>query len=371
MKARVLILAIVSILIFVTTTVPAEATKPLVQMAILLDTSGSMEGLIDQAKAQLWKIVNELALSNRDGKDIELQVALYEYGKSSIPAKEGHLRMIAPLTTDLDLISEELFKLKTNGGDEYCGTVILSATNGLKWVESNDELKLVFIAGNEPFTQGKVDYLKACKAAITKGIVVNTIFCGEHNEGIQTDWKKGADLADGKYMSINHNHQVVEIEAPQDEELAKLGRYLNDTYLAYGRKGNVYRERQLAQDSNATKVGKAAMAQRAMAKASTQYTNAVWDIVDAEEAGQIKLDELKEEELPEELKKLTKEEREAYVEKMRKDRKELQAKINKLNEERRKFIAEKAKEAPESTLDAAMIQAIREQAQKKNYQFAK
>ena len=152
--------------------------KPLIQMAILLDTSGSMSGLIEQAKTQLWSIVNEFAMAKRDGKVPVVQVALYEYGKSSLPAKENYLRMILPLTTDLDKVSAELFVLRTNGGDEYCGTVIKAATEGLKWSESNKDLKVIFIAGNEPFTQGKVDYRKSCKAAISKGIIVNTIHCG-------------------------------------------------------------------------------------------------------------------------------------------------------------------------------------------------
>ena len=95
-----------------------------IQLALLLDTSGSMDGLIDQAKSQLWKIVNELATSKKDGQQIDLNVALYEYGKQSIPADEGYLRNIVPFTQDLDKISDELFKLKTNGGDEYCGKVI-------------------------------------------------------------------------------------------------------------------------------------------------------------------------------------------------------------------------------------------------------
>src|SRR3989304_8235899 len=93
-----------------------------VQLAILLDTSNSMDGLIEQAKTQLWKIVNEMARSKRDGENINLYVALYEYGNDGLSAEEGHVRLISPLTNDLDKISEELFKLRTNGGSEYCGT---------------------------------------------------------------------------------------------------------------------------------------------------------------------------------------------------------------------------------------------------------
>lgn len=68
--------------------------------------------LIDQAKSQLWKIVNELAVSKKNGKSIELFVALYEYGNDGLSPQEGYIRKITPFTQDLDKISDELFKLK-------------------------------------------------------------------------------------------------------------------------------------------------------------------------------------------------------------------------------------------------------------------
>lgn len=132
--------------------------KPLVQIAVLLDTSSSMSGLIDQARAELWAIVNEFIFAKRGGVEPEVQVALYEYGKSTLAVTDGYIRQIVPFTTDLDKVSEELFALQTNGGDEYCGWVIKEATARLKWSDSPDDLKVIFIAGNEPFTQGPVDY---------------------------------------------------------------------------------------------------------------------------------------------------------------------------------------------------------------------
>ena len=139
-----------------------RASRPVIQVAILLDTSNSMDGLIGQAKSQLWTFVNQFSPLRRDGLAPELQVALYEYGKSSISAGEGYLRMVVPFTTDLDRVSEQLFALTTHGGDEYCGAVIKSATQGLNWSPSARDLKVIFIAGNEPFTQGSVDYRQSC-----------------------------------------------------------------------------------------------------------------------------------------------------------------------------------------------------------------
>ena len=339
-------------------------------MAILLDTSNSMDGLIDQAKTQLWKIVNELAIAKKNGKSPSIEVALYEYGKSTIPSEEGYLRMITEMTSDLDLVSEKLFSLTTNGGDEYCGMVIDSAIRGLKWSNDKDVYKVIFIAGNEPFTQGNVDYKKSCKDAILKGIIVNTIFCGTRQEGIDTHWMHGADLADGKYMNIDQNEKIAYIEAPQDKEIAILGEELNKTYVAYGAAGKAKKILQEKQDSNASSMSEEAVVQRSVAKASAQYRNSGWDIVDAYKEGSIDLKSIDKDSLPAEMRDMTEKERKEYIEKMEKKRSVLQKKINKLNEERKRFIDnETRKRAEANTLDAAMIKAIHEQAVKKNYSF--
>ena len=349
-----------------------EAKKPLVQIAILLDTSGSMDGLIEQAKGQLWRIVNEFAKSKQDGVTPEVQVALYEYGKTSLRADQGWIRQIQPLSTDLDKISEELFALRTNGGDEYCGWVIKDAVNQLAWSPASDAYKAIFIAGNEPFTQGPVNYAESCKEAITKGIIVNTIHCGNEAEGINTKWKDGADLADGKYLVIDQNRAVVSIEAPQDKEIAKLGVELNKTYLAYGVEGRLGAGRQEAQDANVATLAPAsgAVAQRAVAKASVNYRNSSWDLVDAVSEKKADIAKLKTEELPAEMQKLNADERKAYVETKSKERADMQAKIATLNGEREKYVAARLKEvAGTNTLDAVVISAVREQSAKRNFKF--
>jgi hypothetical protein len=282
------------------------------------------------------------------------------------------VRRIQSLTTDLDKISEELFALRTNGGDEYCGWVIRDAVNDLAWRPEGNVYKAIFIAGNEPFTQGPVNYADSCKAAITKGIIVNTIHCGGEGEGINTKWKDGADLADGKYLVIDQNCAVVNIEAPQDKELAKLGVELNQTYLAYGVEGKLGAVRQVAQDANVLSLAPAsgAVAQRAVAKASVNYKNASWDLVDAVQEQQADVTKLKAEELPAEMQKLSPEERKAYVETKARERAALQSKIQELNKEREKHVAARLKEiSGTNTLDAVVISAVREQSAKRNFKF--
>ena len=344
--------------------------QPLIQLAILLDTSGSMEGLIEQAKTQLWKIVNEMAMARKWRRSPRVEVALYEYGKSSLPASEGFMRMIVPLTTDLDRISEELFRLRTNGGSEYCGRVIRSSLQELRWSSSQSDYKVIFIAGNEPFTQGNVDYRQACADSISKGVIVNTIFCGNHQQGVRTFWQHGAELADGQYMSINHNQKIVHLQAPQDKELVVLGQELNKTYIAFGRGGKGKKERQSKQDRNALAMNESVMVQRSITKASKQYTNSGWDLVDAEKEGKVKVEELKDEQLPQEMQSMDQKERRVYLRKMAEKRKNLQSRIRRLKSERDKHLASKKKEtAQHSTLDTVLIKTVRKQAEKKKFKF--
>ncbi|MFL1011134.1 vWA domain-containing protein [Flavisericum labens] len=252
-----------------TETTHPEPNKQYIKVALLLDTSNSMDGLIDQAKAQLWDIVNELSYAKCGTQKPNLQIALYEYGNDNLNSREGYIRQILAFSEDLDDISKELFSLTTNGGEEYCGEVIQTSLNQLNWGKNPDDLKLIFIAGNEPFTQGKTHYKDASANANEKDVTVNTIFCGDYNQGIRTSWQKGAQLTHGDYMAINHNQATVHIASPYDDEILILNRKLNKTYVAYGQKGRSKMEMQAEQDANASSYSKANAVKRTIAKALT------------------------------------------------------------------------------------------------------
>ncbi|MEX2216357.1 MAG: vWA domain-containing protein [Phycisphaeraceae bacterium] len=347
--------------------------QPVIQLAILLDTSNSMDGLIDQAKSQLWKVVNQFIAVQRDGQRPLLQVALFEYGNDSLSAKENHIRLVLPLTDDLDKVSQELFALKTNGGEEYCGAVIKAAIERLEWSKNNADLKVVYIAGNEPFGQGPIDFRESCKSAITKGIQINTIFCGNVAEGINTNWKDGAVLADGQFISIDSNVRVVDIEAPQDKELAALNTKLNGTFVPYGKHGEEGKANQAAQDANSAGLSGANLAQRAVAKGSANYRNSMWCLVDAITLDNVDITKVKEEDLPENMKKMSMDERKAYLEGKKKEREDLQKQMAALSIDRQKYVDEAMKKEAEKTgketLDSAVIKSVRKQAEAKNYKF--
>lgn len=355
----------------------AEAKDPVknpsVQIALLLDTSNSMDGLIEQAKSQLWSVVNEFIRAKRDGKPPLIEVALYEYGNDNLPAQEGFVRLVVPMTDNLDLVSEKLFALKTRGGSEFCGQVIRDAVGQLTWSPSSGVYKAIFIAGNEPFSQGPVDYHESCRKAIEKGIIVNTIFCGPTSQGEQSGWREGAVLADGRFMSIDHNQKVATIPAPQDAEIARLGLDVNKTYIPYGRLGREGQARQVAQDANASTASRGAAVSRSISKGSTElYCNDAWDLVDAIKTGRCKLEDVKDEELPEELRKLSKAERKTRVDAQTTQRETIQKRILVLNKEREAFLAAERKKQAESgkeTLDSVILKAVREQANRANIRF--
>ena len=345
--------------------------KPVVQIALLLDTSNSMDGLIGQAKSQLWKIVNEFSRARQDGELPEVQVALFEYGNNRLSAQAGYIRKVSDFTTDLDLISEKLFALRTDGGQEYCGWVIKDALDRLEWSSSARAYKAVFIAGNEAFTQGTMDYTDSCRTAHNRGVIVNTIFCGNEREGVETLWRDGARLGDGKFLVIDQDRACAYIEAPQDQDLARLSGALNGTYLAYGAGGGDGVRRQEAQDRNAASVASSgALVARAAAKASGNYQNGSWDLVDAAKDKDFRLDSLKPADLPATMQALPPAERKEFVEKKSRERGELQAQIQTLNEARTKFVAAKMKEsAASNTLDSVVITTVREQAQTREFRF--
>jgi len=121
-----------------------DKNKQFIKVALLLDTSNSMDGLIDQAKAQLWSIVNELSYAKCNDDRPNLQIALYEYGNDNLSSYEGYIRQVLGFTNDLDDISKELFSLTTNGGSEFCGQVIQSSLNQLDWGKQPRRFKTHF-----------------------------------------------------------------------------------------------------------------------------------------------------------------------------------------------------------------------------------
>lgn len=341
-----------------------------IQVALLLDTSNSMDGLIDQAKSRLWNIVNTLTTLKYNGQAPQVEIALYEYGNDGI-RDENYIRQVTPLTQDLDLVSEKLFALRTNGGSEYCGAVIRDAAANLNWDGNEKSMKLIYIAGNEPFNQGRIDYKEAIAKAKNKNIYTNTIFCGNREEGIQSYWQNGAKAGKGKYFNIDSDKKIFYIATPYDVRISECNAKLNDTYISYGNHGSEYKQKQIAQDRNAEVQSVSNLVERTVSKSKKNaYKNEHWDLVDKAEKDAGFISNMKASELPDELKGKSKEEIKKAVAMKSAEREKIQREIEELSKKRQIYIdAETKKRGTDDSddLGKAIESSIQELAKKNGY----
>jgi hypothetical protein len=350
---------------------PATASKP-VDVVLCLDTSNSMDGLLDSAKRKLWAVVNELAKMEPTPN---LRVALYSYGNNTYDAKKGWVRREVELTTDLDEVYKRITSLRcaAPGSDEYVARVCRDALAELKWTDDKDGLRLLFVCGNEPVDQDKEVSLDSVAAtAKEKGVLINTIYCGAANHQEALGWATFAAKSTGKYASIDQNKAAAEaaIKTPYDEEIEKLGLKINETYCWYGHKGAEGRANQSAADGAAKRAADSVAVERSVTKAGGLYRNAENDLIDRMKSEkEFDLKKIKETDLPDELRKLNSDERLPYLQKKAAEREEIQKKVAQLSSQRALFIedvrAKQAKTAGDKALDEALRSILREQAKTK------
>lgn len=338
-----------------------------IDLVLCLDVSGSMQGLINAARQNLWSIVNDMATLQPQPR---LRVALLTYGSPHYGKDSGFVSIQTELTDDLDLVSQKLFALSTNGGSEYVARVVKRSLDDLKWSEDKQALKLIFVAGNEPATQDPMfAAADIAKQAIQRGILVNTIFCGSQQKPEVEGWRQVARLADGKFAAIEQDQAVV-IETPFDKQLQELSAQLNSTYVVYGAHRVQWAENQVAQDRNATTLNLAAVAQRCQTKAGNLYHNPRYDLVDACKDPKFVLTTVKKEHLPEKLQKMTPEELKAHVDGMAKKRGSIQKQVAEIGKKRDAYVlAERKKLAGqgEKLFEEAMLESVRAQARSRGF----
>jgi hypothetical protein len=352
---------------------PRDEVRDTVQIALLLDTSSSMDGLINQARSHLWNMVDQMGRMTRvvDGKTrgVKIELALYEYGNDTLPAEQGHIRQVVPFTSDLDAVSEQLHALFTNGGSEHAGQVIQRAVTELAWSSDPAAMRFVFVAGNEEFDQGPVTAADAMRAAANKDIHVQLIHCG----ATEPTWAAAAKLAKSDLTTIDQNLVAQHIPAPQDAEILRLGGELNGTYMAYGDEGGAASARQASADLSSAKLSPKVAIERAQLKSKKgSYKNTHWDVVDAVDADKKFLEKAADDALPPELRGKTLAEKQEIVTKNAAKRDELRARIARLEAERTAFLdgeRKKQADAAEPSLETELMKSTKKASAKKGYKF--
>ena len=377
MKLRILLLSLLSVC-FSDLKVSAQQITPdqakKIQVAILLDVSGSMDGLIEQAKSQLWNMVTVLGKAKCATGTPAIEIALYEYGRTTNDPKKGYVKQLSGFTTDLDQLSSILFGLKTDGGDEFCGHVIKSSLDELVWDPSPGNYKVIFIAGNEDFLQGGIKYTDACMIAKQKGVIVNTIYCGDKAQGIREHWNLAGECGQGSFTNINQNAKEEDIDTPYDSAMYVMNSKLNKTYIGYGSMGVANAARMEEMDAANAKQSKKAGLTRTSAKASKMYSNASWDLYDANVSDSTIIDRLDFKTLPDSLRDKSKAELKAIIKQKGEERAGIQKEIANLNVLRNNYIAEERKRRAVATNNAATLETeiekiLKEQARRYSITF--
>ncbi len=341
----------------------AKKAKPKVEVVFCLDTTGSMSGLIEGAKAKIWAICNQIA----GGKPTpDLKVGLVAYRDKG----DEYVTKVFDLSDDLDAIHGHLKKFQAAGGGdtpESVNQALHDAVHKVKWSADKKTLKIIFLVGDAPphmDYKDDVKYPDTCKKAVEKGILINTIQCGGDVECTRF-WKDIAVKAEGSYAAIPQAGGVVAIDTPFDGKLAKINRELTDTTLVYG--GARMRKAGEAKKTAAKALPAGAAADRAGFAGKTGTAARGYDLVDAIKEKKVDLGKLKDDQLPPELKKLkTKKEREEYIKKVEKKRAELNKEAVALDKKRSAYIQEKLKKEGKGkdSFDSNVLEMLRKQAKK-------
>ena len=199
MKASRIVSLVLTALLAATTTLPAQETRP-VDVVVVLDTSGSMENLLDATRARLWDVVNELG---RMQPTPELRVGLISFGTDKATEDDGFIIQHVDLTDELDEVYAELMELTIGGGDEFVGRALNEAIDGMGWSPEWDALRIVFVAGNEPADQGDEDFRVAAQAARDRDIIVNALYAGNREQGVVEKWPEIARAGEGNFSAID------------------------------------------------------------------------------------------------------------------------------------------------------------------------
>jgi Mg-chelatase subunit ChlD len=332
------------------------------EMVFVLDTTGSMGGLLEGAKQKIWGIVNEVMQKQSRPR---VRVGLVAYRDRS----DAYDTQILPLTEDLDKVYMTLMDYQAAGGGDTPENVRRALAESVKsagWSKSNQGIaQIIFLVGDAPPQnyQEYPDVLTTAAEAVRKNMIVNTIQCGNTADTRQV-WQEIAQRGQGKYFAIAQDGGVQTINTPYDEKLAELGRKIGETYLAYGAEREKLTSAQAATEStvaNSNMTTNTARADRALNKAINEdgYKN---DLLSDIEKGKANLESVKPEDLPSDLKNLPTADRKTEIEKRLAERKKIREQIINLSKQRETFIKDERKKSGKTGgFDDAVQDALSEQ----------
>lgn len=325
--------------------------KSTVEVAFVLDTTGSMSGLIEGAKRKIWSIATSILDSNPDA-DIRMGLVAYR------DIGDDYVTKTFDLTADIQDLYANLLQVKANGGGDWPESVneaLDVAVNKLQWTGAGDTRRIVFLVGDAPpHMDYKQDtrYATTLKVARQKDIIVNAMLAGGARD-TERVWRDVAQRGDGRFIAIPQDGgEVVIIETPYDEDIIILQNEINKTVIPYGppvlRKHTEDKTRQVSKVAAAAPSLASDMASyiNKRAKISSEAVTGGGDLVSDVTSGTKKLDGIKDDELPDSLSKLSMKDRGDEIDKQMAARKALNEKLTALVAKRDAYVAAQRDKAP-------------------------
>ncbi|NJL31192.1 MAG: VWA domain-containing protein [Phycisphaerales bacterium] len=364
-----------AVLGLMTTNIHAQdLQQPRIEVCFVLDTTGSMSGLIEGAKQKIWSMAGDML---RAKPTPAVKIALLGYRDRG----DQYVTQWFDLTDDIDAMYAQLMEFKADGGGdgpESVNQALHEAVTKISWSKDKSVYKVIFLVGDAPphmDYKNDVQYMQSCELAVKSDIIINTVQCGSDGQ-TTTVWNRIAKLAEGSFAAIDAGGGMQVVATPVDDELAKLQGALAGTVVAYG---DARQQKEVSSKlSSAAMADKAINADRmlymfsasestpASAAAPSMVVSGRGDLVRDVAEGKVELSGLKPEELPAELQKLDAPARAKYLEEQAGKRKVLQNQVEELTKQRQEFIdAELAKQAAEGKgdgFDSKVREMVRSQA---------
>jgi Mg-chelatase subunit ChlD len=352
-----------------------HSERPAVEVMFVLDTTSSMTGLIAAAKDKIWSIANTLASAD-PAPDIRMGLVGYR------DRGDAYVTVYTPLSSDLDAVYAQLMQFEAVGGGdapESVNQALAEAVNRPQWSRGDAVYRVIFLVGDAPPKmnyQDDVKYPLSCAKAARKGIVINTIQCGNMG-GTRPIWQEIAQRGEGHYFQVAQSGSAVLYDTPYDEPIVHLSRTLDDTRIYYGDAAHheEMESRKETADAIYSEASPAAVAKRTIFNSKSAGAKNFYgsqELVQAVESGEKKLAEIPKKELPPELQRMSDEELAAHVAKRGKERKSLQAQIDELAKKRQEYIQAKVaaeKDKGASSLDSKIYECIQAQAAPKGLEY--
>jgi len=341
-------------------------SKKRIDAVFVLDTTGSMGGLIQAAKEKIWSIASTLA---SEQSSPEIRVGLIAYRDRG----DDYITQVIDLSGDLDTLNATLMDFQAKGGGdspESVNQALHDAVHNISWSNDTDAYKVIFLVGDAPphmDYQDDVKYPLTLTQAAQKGIVVNTIQCGS-DSAATTAWQQVAQLGRGQYFQVEQAGNAVTVKTPYDKKLAKLSADLDSTRLYYGSVKDKARQKQKMDATNKLNslASPESLARRATFNTSKSGSGNLLgkgELVDEIASGRRDLSEIDSELLPKPMQAMTPDQRQLHIETKAARRETLKKQIKTIADKRSRYLEKEIAEAggAENSLDQKLYDVVRMQ----------